>query len=100
MHKERKRITTLEELNELDDREIFKGYFEYDPDFHPPGDNCSDSYYHGWMNAHRDKTGTSDAISKDLARQVRESGALLKPSLDAVRDLMNTEIQFGPRKNN
>ena len=46
-------VTTLEELNSLDDKEVIEGYFDGFEDW-PCGDNRSRAYWHGWRNGRVD----------------------------------------------
>lgn len=69
--RERAPCTTVEDLLELDSMEIMKGYragFEGWPE---PGDNSSDSYWHGWRNGavdagHREKDPAQAALAFDV----------------------------------
>ena len=41
-------VTTLEELDELDEAEMIDGYISAERGDPEPGDNHSRSYHHGW----------------------------------------------------
>lgn len=66
----RKKIATLAELKELDEQEIVEGYlsgFSGDPE---PGNNRSESFWHGWRNGASDKSGKTDRHQRFLAVQI------------------------------
>jgi hypothetical protein len=48
-------VATLDDLCSLDDEEIIAGYREFRPDDPEPGPNRGRAYWHGWMNAARDR---------------------------------------------
>lgn len=63
-------VTTLAELDALDEAEMVEGYqdgFAGEPE---PGDNRSKSYWHGWRNGHSDRSHKSDAAQHALAKAV------------------------------
>ena len=69
-------VTTVAELETLDEADIMDGYwsgFHGEPE---PGDNRSKAFWHGWRNGHHDHTGKGDAASAKLAHEVVQSGYL------------------------
>lgn len=78
-HHQTKRIPLrrASQLDALDDRELFEGYWAGKDGWPEPGDNRSFSYWHGWRNGavdggHREK----DDAQADLARDVIATGYL------------------------
>lgn len=67
---ERPRIRTLADLARLDSAEIFEGYRDGLAAMPPPGDNRSDSYWHGFRNGQNDRTGKVDEDQRALAKAV------------------------------
>lgn len=64
---ERLQIRSLSDLSALDSAEVLEGYndgFRGDPE---PGDNRSDSYWHGFRNGRNDRLGVADADQRALA---------------------------------
>jgi len=64
-------VTTLADLDSLDDAELLEGYRDGRAGEPEPGNNRSRSYWHGWRNGavdggHRDK----DLAQSELARVV------------------------------
>lgn len=62
-------VTTLADLDALDDSEVLEGYRDGFAGDMEPGNNRSRSYWHGWRNGaldggHREK----DAAQAELAR--------------------------------
>ena len=62
-------VTTLADLDTLDEDEILEGYRDGRNDWPEPGNNRSRSYWHGWRNGavdggHKPK----DATQAELAR--------------------------------
>jgi hypothetical protein len=47
-------VTTLDDLNSLDEDEVIAGYRDYQKGDPEPGANRGRAYWHGWMNAARD----------------------------------------------
>lgn len=48
-------VSTLADLDTLDDDEIVAGYNDWRPGDPEPGENRGRAYWHGWMNAARDR---------------------------------------------
>ncbi|WP_398482535.1 hypothetical protein [Tardiphaga sp.] len=73
-------ISTLAELDALDDDEIFAGYTEAKPTDPEPGENRGKAYWHGWCNRQRD-AGVLDwnPIHADLVHQCRLREDALRP---------------------
>lgn len=63
-------VSTMDQLSRLDPEEIMEGYrdgFNGEPE---PGNNRSDSYYHGWRNGRVDGGyAPSDWAQMALARE-------------------------------
>lgn len=73
MTEHRKPVTTIAELETLDEAEILEGYTDglaLEPE---PGGNRSKSYWHGWRNGRSDRSGKVDAEGLALARVVVEA---------------------------
>jgi len=76
-------VTTLSDLDTLDDTEMMEGYrdgYAGDPE---PGNNHSRSYWHGWRNGRADgKHQPIDDAQRELARVVaaRSRPRLAPPS--------------------
>ncbi len=67
-------ITTLIDLDSLDDAEVLVGYRDGLEGDQEPGDNRSLSYWHGWRNGRVDGGHTlKDAAQARLAREVVRS---------------------------
>lgn len=85
-------VTTIADLETLDDAETQEGYFDgYDGE-PEPGNNRSRSYWHGWRNGavdggHREK----DEHQAMLAHEVIETGWLKKYCADLLKDLNGGE---------
>jgi hypothetical protein len=47
-------VTTISELQELEDSEILEGYVDGRSNEPMPGDNRSKAYWHGWRNGQVD----------------------------------------------
>jgi hypothetical protein len=62
-------VTTIDDLDSLDAKEIVEGYWDgYDGE-PEPGNNRSRSYWHGWRNGAVDgKHRQIDQAQRDLAR--------------------------------
>jgi len=67
-------VTTIEELNAMDNAEIVEGYGDGFSGDAEPGDNRSKAYWHGWRNGRNDRAGVSEPDQIVLAR------ALYRPS--------------------
>jgi hypothetical protein len=63
-------VTTLAELQSLDDREVVEGYWDGVNNEPEPRGNRSKSYWHGWHNGRADRTGKINGAQKELARVV------------------------------
>ncbi len=74
-------VCTLADLSTLNDEEIVEGYRDGLHD-EPCGNNRSRSYWHGWMNARRDK-GLSP-ISSDAMCLAHEYVKVMKEKDRAV----------------
>ena len=62
-------VSTVEDLDRLDNDEIVAGYLAFRPDDPEPGHNHSRAYWHGWCNRARDHghlptTSASMALAK------------------------------------
>jgi hypothetical protein len=70
-------VTTLADLDALDDREIVAGYwsgYAGDPE---PGNNHSRAYWHGWRNGAADgKHREIDEAQRVLAHAIVEDGRM------------------------
>lgn len=76
---ERKPVTTVAELETLDDRDILSGYLAGLNGRDEPGIEFNRSYWHGWRNGMRDKGRIpGDAAMAQLAHEIVESGYLQK----------------------
>lgn len=66
-------ITTLAQLDALDEAEIIEGYWDGKDNF-PCGNNRSISYWHGWRNGMADgKHAEIDEFQRQLAHVIVES---------------------------
>ncbi len=66
-------IRTVADLASLDMEEVLEGYrdgFSGEPD---PGDNRSDSYWHGHRNGRNDRVGRVDDDQRALAADLLET---------------------------
>lgn len=69
----REPVTTVEELDSLDQDEIMEGYRDGRAGDDEPGDNRSKAYWHGWRNGQNDRHNRSDTASRALVRSVRSA---------------------------
>lgn len=70
-------VSTVEELKNLDEKEMVEGYCDGLKNEPAPRGNRSKSYFHGWRNGMIDKGHIkSDHASQQLAHEVIESGYL------------------------
>ena len=86
-------VSTMADLNSLDDAEILAGYrYGWDNDKLPQ--DSTRSFWHGFQNARRDKTGTRTSSSKRLASEfVRtDEGRRVLGALSDVLDGAGLEI--------
>jgi hypothetical protein len=63
-------VSSLDDLNSLDEEEVLAGYRDYKRGDPEPGPNRGRAYWHGWMNAARDdgeRPTTTD--TRQLARE-------------------------------
>ena len=72
-------VTTLEDLNSLDEGEMLEGYWSGYDGWPEPGNNRTRSFWHGWRNGavdgkHREK----DDAQAQLARLVVRSNYLAR----------------------
>lgn len=65
-------VSTLAELDTLDDDEIVEGYRDGRAGEPEPGDNRSKSYWHGWRNGARDGGYTDPDGDAAMAKLVHE----------------------------
>lgn len=66
-------ISTLAQLNQLDDAEMMEGYEDGLGNAPEPGDNRSTSYWHGWRNGMADKGHIPiDGAMRALAHEIVE----------------------------
>jgi hypothetical protein len=73
-------VTTIAELDTLDDAEILEGYMDGLRGEPEPGDNRSKAYWHGWRNGfvdggHREHDPAGIALAADCQR----TGYLQRP---------------------
>lgn len=73
---ERAPVTTLEELDGLDDEEMVEGYLDGFKGGGEPGGNHSKAYWHGWRNGAGDRNHTTDTAQQRLAHLIVERGRL------------------------
>lgn len=62
-------VTTLDELESLNDEEVIEGYFDGLKNEPEPGNNRSKSYWHGWRNGMVD--GGYAVADKNMAKLAR-----------------------------
>lgn len=78
---DRSPVTTLEELDRLDETEMVEGYLDGFNGGSEPGGNHSKAYWHGWRNGASDRSGTSDSAQQRLSHLIVERGrSTLHPS--------------------
>lgn len=77
---ERTPVTTVAELDTLDDTEIVEGYHDGRAGEPEPGDNRSKAYWHGWRNGRVDggHEANPDGAMMELIRDVNRHGGLLR----------------------
>lgn len=76
---ERIPITTTEQLDNLDSKEIMQGYWDGYDNEPEPGNNRSLSYWHGWRNGQVDgKHKQADKAMRLLAHDVISKKRVIK----------------------
>jgi hypothetical protein len=60
-------VTTLEDLNSLDEAEMVEGYRDGFADEPEPSGNRSRAYWHGWLAGCGDRTGNPAPNLRELA---------------------------------
>lgn len=70
---EYKPVSTIDDLNTLNEAEIIEGYWAGTDGWPEPGNNRSRSYWHGWRNGSADRGRIPyDEAMKKLAHEVVE----------------------------
>lgn len=77
---ERTPVTTVAELDTLDDDEILEGYLDGFSGEPEPGDNRSKAYWHGWRNGRVDghHEADPDAAMTKLVQDINRNGGFLR----------------------
>ena len=84
MRGERVPVTTVADLETLDDDEMIEGYRDGKAGEPEPGDNRSRSYWHGWRNGAVDGGHREiDAAQRELAAAIAADNRRLKELADA-----------------
>lgn len=79
MRGERVPVTTVADLETLDDDEMIEGYRDGKAGEPEPGDNRSRSYWHGWRNGAVDGGHREiDAAQRELAAAIAADNRRLK----------------------
>lgn len=78
MSDDRKPVTTVAELETLDERDIISGYWAGRNGRDEPGVEFNRDYWHGWRNGMMDSYRMPiDAAARALTHEVVESGYLV-----------------------
>lgn len=75
-------VSTLEDLDTLDDAEIIEGYHDGFAGEPEPGGNRSRAYWHGWRNGARDK----GLIEGDIAMEQLAYAYVRRPGVWSRKD--------------